>query len=170
MPIKPKGVYYLRLQNVLRNKASGGTIEPRVKGELPLDLIEEAERQLEESTLEFKSGVIEYLSKLSRFCTEALTETGSRHQYFSNIQTLAMRLRGQGTTFGYPLISTIATMLYQVTGKGCAEDDKAVKVAEHHIESMRAVIREETIGDGGEVGRQLVRELQMNIKEAEISR
>jgi hypothetical protein len=50
-----------------------------------------------------------------------------------------------------------------MTGEGCPEDDKAVKAVEYHIGSMRAVIREEIFGDGGEVGRQLVDELQIDV-------
>ena len=164
-----EGVYYWRLQNALRNKVAGGLITPQVKGEIPSNLIEDAERQLEEATLEFRRWSLEYLGELSGFCKKALTETANRSQYFSNINRLAMRLRGQGSTFGYPLISTISTMLYDVTVDGCTEDEKSIKIAEHHIESMRAVIRDEIIGDGDQVGRQLVNELKMDIKKTDIS-
>jgi hypothetical protein len=127
-------------------------------------LIEEGERQLEKATLEFKSWGLEYLAELSEFCSQALMEPGSRSQYFAQIHYLAMELRGQDTTFGYPIISTISTMLCGVTGEGCPEDDKAVKAVEYNVDTMRAVIRDSIIGDGGETGKHLVEELQMNIK------
>jgi DNA-binding response OmpR family regulator len=82
MPGTPKSVFYWRLQNTLRSKVSGGLIQPKVKGEVPLDLIEKAERQLEKSVLEFKNWALKSLGKLSELCKEALTETGHRHQYF----------------------------------------------------------------------------------------
>jgi CheY-like chemotaxis protein len=164
----PKGVYYWRLQNTLRSKAAGGPIEHKVKGEIPSDVIEEAERQLEKTTLEFKSWGLEYLVELTEFCTKASTETGSRSQYFSDINRLAMKLRGQGSTFDYPLISTISTMLYDLTVEGCPEDDKNIKAAEFHIETMRAVIRDDITGDGGETGRHLVEELQIHLKEIDV--
>jgi hypothetical protein len=56
-----------------------------------------------------------------------------------------------------------------MTGEGCPEDDKAVKAVEYHIGSMRAVIREEIFGDGGEVGRQLVDELQIDVNNVGIT-
>jgi CheY-like chemotaxis protein len=158
-------VYYWRLQNILRSKVAGGPIKPEVKGEIPSDLIENAEKQLAEETLKFKSWCLEYLSELSGFCTNALAETDNRSQHFSNINRLAMKLRGQGSTFGYPLISTISTMLYDVTAEGCRVDDKSVEAAEFHIETMRAVIRSDITGDGGETGRHLVEELKTHLKE-----
>ena len=47
---------YWRLQNILRSKVAGGPIKPEVKGEIPSDLIENAEKQLAEETLKFKSS------------------------------------------------------------------------------------------------------------------
>ena len=164
-----KNVYYWRLPNTLRNKVAGGKIQLNVKGEVPLDLIEEAEKDIQKSVLEFKNWVADYLVKLSETCDEALLEASDRSQHFSEINGMAMRLRGQGTTFGYELISKVSTMLFNVTGKGCHTDDKAVKVAVFHIETLRAVIRDDITGDGGETGRHLVEELKMQIKEIDLA-
>ena len=161
----PKGIYYWRLHNALRSKVAGGPLELKVKGEIPSDLIEKAEKRLADEALEFKRWCLDYLGKLSEFCKKALAETGSRNLYFLEINRLAMTLRGQGSTFGYLLISTVSTMLYNVTGEGCPEDNKALKAVEFHIETMRAVLRDDVTGDGGETGRHLVNELQRHIKE-----
>ena len=162
-PEKPTDVWYWRLQNSLREKAAAGLGGAKVKGELPMDLIEQAEKELERASLDFTVWALDYLAKLSDLCTEALMEPGRRSRHFGDIHDLALELRGQGGTFGYPLISTFGKMLYDVTGEGCREDDKAVEIAKCHIDSMRAVIREKIAGDGGEIGRQLIKGLQMSI-------
>lgn len=163
--VKPKSrseVWYFRLPNALKEKAGGlGSVGP---GELPLDLLEEAEKQLERAALDFTQWALDYLGRLSNLCTEAILQSGKRGKYFEEINLLAHELRGQGGTFGYPLITIFGKMLYEVTREGCREDDNAVEVVKAHIDAMRAVIREKITGDGGPIGRQLHRALVIAIK------
>ncbi|NQW00597.1 MAG: response regulator [Rhodospirillales bacterium] len=166
-PTTPTDVWYWRLANNLRDKAARGAMGAKTKGEVPMDLIEEAEKELERAALDFTVWALDYLAKLSDLCTEALMEPGRRSRHFADIHDLALELRGQGGTFGYPLISTFGKMLYDVTMEGCREDDKAVEVVKCHIDSMRAVIREKVGGDGGELGRQLLKGLRMSIEKVD---
>ncbi len=166
-PQTPSDVWYWKLPNSLKEKVAGGFSGGNVKGELPMDLIEQAEKELERAALDFTKWALEYLSKLSDLCTEALMEPGRRSTHFDEIHTLALELRGQGGTFGYPLITTVGKMLYDSTGEGCREDDKAVEIAKCHIDSMRAIIREKVGGDGGKIGQQLIKGLRMSIEKVD---
>ena len=166
-PKKPTDVWYWRLQNSLREKAAAGLGAVEIKGEIPMDLIEQAEKELERASFDFTIWALDYLGKLSSLCTEALMEPGSRSRHFGDIHDLALELRGQGGTFGYPLISTFGKMLYDITGEGCGEDDTSVEIVKSHIDSMRAVIREKIAGDGGEIGRELLKSLKMSIKKVD---
>lgn len=164
--VKPKGpsdVWYWRLPNTLQQKVASGFAGKGIKGEIPDDLLKQAEKQLKRASLDFTSWAIEYLSKLAELCTDALMEPGRRSRHFGEINTLALELRGQGGTFGYPLISTFGKMLYDTTIEGCSESDSAVEVVKCHVDSMRAVIREKVSGDGGQIGRELLKGLQMSI-------
>ena len=155
-PKAPSEVWYFRLPNRLKEKAGGvggGSGEP---GEIPMDLLEEAEQNLERAALDFTEWAMGYLAKLSDLCTEALLKPGRRDQYFHEINELAHELRGQGGTFGYPLVSMFGKMLFDVTGEHCREDDNAVEIVKAHIDAMRAVLREKISGDGGQVGRELL--------------
>ncbi len=159
---KPTEVWYWRLPNALRDKASGGH-SGGGKGEIPSDLLEEAEQQLQRAALDFASWATEYLAKLTDLCTQALLQPGRRNEYFGEIHELALELRGQGGTFGYPLISLIGKMLFDVTHDGCREDDNAVEIVKCHVDSMRAILREKVAGDGGEQGKALVAGLRASI-------
>ena len=136
--------------------------------EMPLDLLEEAEQQLERASLDFTTWALDYLKKLSDLCIQALKEETSRGKHFQDINLLALELRGQGGTFGYPLISTFGKMLYDSTLEGCREDDNAVGIVKAHIDAMRAVLREKIAGDGGKIGRELLASLQKAIESQEI--
>lgn len=162
-PDTPSDVWHWKLPNTLKEKVAGGFAGANVKGELPTDLIAQAEEDLERAALDFTKWALEYLSKLSDLCTEALMEPGRRATHFDEIHTLALELRGQGGTFGYPLITVVGKMLYECTGEGCREDDKAVEIVKCHIDTMRAVIREKVGGDGGKVGMELIKGLRASI-------
>ena len=169
--VKPKDgsdVWYFRLSNNLKEKVGGmGSSEP---GEIPMALLEEAEEELERAALDFTEWAAEYLAILSTLCDKALEKEGTRSTEFEEINLLAHELRGQGGTFGYPLITVFGKMLYKVTGEGCVQDDNAVEIVKAHIDAMRAVIREKVAGDGGQVGRELLKSLEVAIeKQTEVT-
>ncbi len=155
------GVWYFRLPNTMREKAGG--IGARGGGELPNELLEVAEEKLERAKLDFTTWALDYLAQLSDLCTETLMQPGRRNTHFEKINLLALELRGQGGTFGFPLVTIIAKGLYNMTQEGCREDDNAVEIVKAHIDAMRAVIREKIRGDGGPLGKELLQELKNSI-------
>lgn len=166
-PKAPSDVWYFRLPNSLKEKAGGAGFTGAA--EIPLNLLEEAEQQLERAALDFTSWALDYVSKLGTLSKQALDadEDGGRGKIFEEINLLALELRGQGGTFGYPLISTFGKMLYDSTIEGCREDDSAVEIVKAHIDAMGAVLREKVAGDGGEVGRALLASLKKAIESKE---
>ncbi len=162
-PKTPSDVWYFRLPNTLKEKAGGAGLKGAA--EMPMDLLEEAENQLERAALDFTTWAQDYLKKLSDHCAQALEADaeGGRGKHFQEINLLALELRGQGGTFGYSLISTFGKMLYDSTLDGCCEDDNAVKIVQAHVDSMRAIIREKISGDGGKIGRELLASLKKAI-------
>jgi CheY-like chemotaxis protein len=167
-PKAPTDVWYFRLPNTLKEKAGGAGFQG--PAEMPLDLLNEAEEHLERAALDFTTWAQGYVAKLSELCDQALEadEDGGRGGHFQNINLLALELRGQGGTFGYPLISTFGKMLYDVTGEGCREDDNAVGIVKAHIDAMGAVLREKVAGDGGDIGRALLASLTKAIDSMEV--
>ncbi|MCW8836268.1 MAG: response regulator [Rhodospirillales bacterium] len=151
-------VWYFRLPNRLKDKA-GGLGHPGA-AEIPIDILEKAEESLNRSRLDFAHWAEGYLHELSDLCTQALLKPGRRNVHFEKINLLALELRGQGGTFGYPLITVFGKMLYDVTREGCREDDDMVEIVKAHIDAMRVVLREKITGDGGAVGKELRKSLQ----------
>lgn len=161
-PSNPTEVWKFILPNRLKEKVGGlGGGEP---GEIPLDILEEAEAELEKAATDFTEWAGGYLAKLSKYCEQALAQTEGRRKYFNEINLLAHELRGQGGTFGYPLMSTFGKMLYDVTGAECREDDNALEIVKAHIDAMRAVLREKIAGGGGKVGKELLKSLKAAVE------
>ena len=163
-PEAPTDVWYFRLPNSLKDKVGGaGATGP---GELPTELLEKAEEQLEKDSLDFADWAINYINQLAEALEEAKAEEVPDHREaaFERLNLLAHELRGQGGTFGYPLITLFAKSLYGYTQPGFPRDDSALELVKAHVDIMRAVIRDRVSGDGGKLGRELFQSLQAAIK------
>ena len=164
--VKPKDetdLWIFKLPNSLKEKA-GGLGKGATPGEIPNDILEKAEAQLQTKKLDFTDWALNYLAELSDHCTRALANAERRNANFEKINLLAHELRGQGGTFGYPLITVFGKMLYEVTQDGCRMDDSAVEIVKAHIDAMRVVLREKIAGDGGALGKKIYASLQAAIQ------
>jgi hypothetical protein len=65
-------------------------------------------------------------------------------------------MKGQGGTFGYPLITNFGDSLFKCTNKSEECSDNLVELIKAHIDGMKAVINGRVSGDGGEVGQELL--------------
>ncbi|GAA0582702.1 response regulator [Caenispirillum bisanense] len=160
-PKKAGDVWLFKLPNLLRQKMGLTDADPDFV--LPKGLLEEAESSLERHAADFHDWAGAYLKRLSDWVDSARTVPAMRHRDFESINLTAHELRGEGGTFGYPLITLFAKSLYEATGHGCRQDDAALEVVKAHIDAMRAVIRDRIAGDGGDTGRELYATLQAAI-------
>jgi len=159
---KKSGVWYFRLPNMLRDKAGGRVGGGR--GEFAAHMLEQAEEELREAEVQYGEVARQYLERLHQACDRALAEPDRRADHFRAVHALAHELRGQGTTFGFPLLTSLAKSLYHYTGAGARLDDNAATIVKHHADAMRAVVTHNITGDGGEIGHELVRTLEESVE------
>jgi hypothetical protein len=76
------------------------------------------------------------------------------------LRGIAHEVRGQGGSFGYPLVSRIATSLYRLLRERPALPTGGMDAVDKHIEALRAVVAQRVKGDGGTLGQQLAGELE----------
>ncbi len=116
----------------------------------------------ERSLTDSPFGIAEAVD-IARQVAEAKQISGERTTNFEEINLIAHELRGQGGTFGYPLITVFGKSLYELTKPPCRQDDASLEIVKAHIDTMRAVLRDKIEGDGGEVGQMLFKALKMAI-------
>ena len=163
--VPPEPVWLFKLPNYLKEKMGSNAM--RQEFIVPDDILGQAEAALKRESAGFVHWAKTYLDNLAKEVVEAKTLTTDRHQHFDEINIIAHELRGQGGTFGYPLITLFAKSLYEATKMPRKEDDAALDIAKAHIDTMRAVIRENIGGDGGELGQQLFKSLKLAIAKHE---
>ena len=86
----------------------------------------------------------------------ALAEPSARASEIERIGGAAHDIRGQGGSFGYPLMTTIGSSLCDFCRAITRRDDGQLEVIRAHIDAMKAVIDNRLEGNGGAQGAELV--------------
>lgn len=150
--------YYLRVPNKLRDLV-GGLGQESTPFVIDEALLEAAAEEIVSMESDYADWVKDTVNAL-RAAHLALKEQPKNHwKYFGIINNLAHELRGQGSTFGYPLVTEFGKSLFNYTKINVQPDEKFVELIHAHIESIQAVVRERIKGDGGEVGKIIVETL-----------
>lgn len=160
-PDDASDTFLFKLPNLLKQKM--GLENMRKAFELPEELLAEAEETLEREARGFLDWAKQYLYQLSTQIANAVEDQSNRGAHLAEVNRIAHELRGQGGTFGYPLITLFAKSLYEATEYPCREDDANLEICKAHLDTLRAVIREKIEGDGGAIGRQLMMALNQAI-------
>jgi len=162
---KPKiTVKFYRTRNRLLEKA-GGIGTTAENNSFPEGLIEEAESQFQEQISDYPEWVQGTLNRLTSLVEVCINFPNKRVVSYKQIQEIAHEMKGQGGTFGYPLVSTFGDSLYDFTGLNAGVTDNHVQVIKAHVDAMKATITGRIQGDGGEIGIQLKAMLAAAIKQ-----
>jgi hypothetical protein len=91
----------------------------------------------------------------------ALDGPAPRPEQFLRLHNFAHNLKGQGGSFGYPLITCIAQSLCTLVPDDPRRSPptEAVPLIRAHLDALRLVLAERLTGDGGEAGRTLLARL-----------
>ena len=154
-------VFHFMLQNRLREKISGlGQTAPL---SIDPEIMLAAEQQLDRMEGDYSDWVRSSVQQLGAAFRQAQAEEvpRKRNPMVLQINRIAHDLRGQGSTFGYPLITVFGKSLYETTLGGDEPSDQMVSLIGSHIDGINAVIRDKVKGTGGEVGGELIRSLEI---------
>ena len=149
-----------RPPNHLKRKAGGAGEEDALFTE---GAVFKAERALEKSKGDYLGTALDYVDSLRRIMSEGQA-VADKSEHFLRIHAVAKQLGLQGETFGYPLVTTIGNSLMRFAGSGLPNNAAGVELVRVHIDSLNAVLKNQISGDGGDIGRELVSELQAAIR------
>lgn len=96
----------------------------------------------------------------------ALADPAGRGRHVEELFRVAHDLKGQGASFGYPLVTAIADSLCKLTrDRKLAYEDRHLDLAKAHLDAAQLVLTKEIKGDGGQVGAELTAKLRMRVDE-----
>jgi hypothetical protein len=161
---KVPGVRFYIIRNVLKEKASGGAAGPGDKGGIPIEAIQAAEAEFNKMAEDYPDWVQSLIDELAENYRRCVDTPKIRHEKVAIIHDIAHDMKGQGGTFGYPLITSFGDSLSKCTHKSENCSDNLVKLIKAHVDGMKAVISGRVAGDGGEMGQELMAPLDKAVQ------
>jgi CheY-like chemotaxis protein len=149
------------LNNRIREKLGPGSREPIHFDPL---IVDAAQARIQRLVGDYADWVKRYVSSMSD--SLAALEIGGwpedgNAKHVASINRIAHELRGQSGTFDYKLITSFGKSLYQATMDPEMKITEGRKdLIEAHIDAIRNVFRNRITGDGGQVGKALLREIE----------
>lgn len=100
------------------------------------------------------------LASLQGAYEKALKSGDAREQHQEELYDFAHDVKGQGSSFGYPLMTAVANQLCAfMEGIEGKMSDVQLDVVKVHIDTMKLVVTQQMSGDGGTAGEQLLKGL-----------
>ena len=155
-------VRFYRFKNRLKEKTAG--LAPG-RASIAPEAIEAAEKALSKMSEDYPDWVKGLIGKLQEQHGRCVDTPEQRRDCFEQIALISHDMKGQGGTFGYPLITAFADSLYGFTTVKGEISDNQVELVKAHLDAMRAVIRGRVSGDGGEIGKKLTQSLNEAIEQ-----
>ena len=121
------------------------------------DEYEKAMAVLNDLAKDYLIWVQDDLKKLSDTYDMALTLNGTERTNLisQDLFRIVHDMKGQGSTFGYDLITEIGNHLCRYIERFDAFDENQMNAIKMHIDALREVIQNQLIGDGGKRGQEL---------------
>ena len=154
-------VKYITPPNSLKQKQKSAGVD----GVLEATWIDAAERQIVAAKFDYEEAVGEDLTKLHSTYEKALREPDNRTQHIQALYGIVQTVKGQGSSFGYPLISAIGSQLARfLEDRGDDVSDAQMEVVKVHVEAIRLVMQQKMEGEGGPIGKKIIGGLGLVIK------
>ncbi len=161
---KVPGVRFYVIRNVLKEKAGSAASEPGEAGGISIEAIKAAELEFQKMSEDYPDWVQSLVNELMESYRRCIDTPELRHERMTAIHEIAHDMKGQGGTFGYPLITDFGESLFKCTHKSEECSDNLVGLIKAHIDGMKAVISGRISGDGGETGKALLESLDLAIQ------
>jgi hypothetical protein len=108
----------------------------------------------------FAESAVTDVDQCAAFLKTARESPAARADAVKDIYGIAHNLKGQGSSFGYPLITRIGQSLCQLTRREQPFSDADLGIIQAHIDAIRLILAKDIKGDGGEVGARLAARLE----------
>jgi len=115
---------------------------------LDLSAIDRAEQALDKLSVRFEGWILDEVERLQNARDDVDTH-GYNGDFADELFRAAHDLKGQGMTFGYPLVTYVAGSLCKLLEVlGATETSKApIDLIDHHVDAIRAIVRDRIKGN-----------------------
>lgn len=135
--------------NTVRQKVTGSG------GPTP-EMLAKADAAIKKMTEDYPSWAINEVDRLGELIQSEADDQSRDQERLKEAYKLSHDMRGQGGSFGYPMITGVAGSFCNFVNSLDAIDGKAVDILQAHVKAMRAVLQNRIAGDGGPIGAKIL--------------
>lgn len=139
----------------------GGAQAPAL-GNINADTIKRAEEAVGRLAEQYKGWVRGDIEKLRECLENAAAGGDAETDAFKQIRAIAHDMRGQGTTFGFPLVTRLAKSISQLLKEG-QRGEAAVAALSAHVAAVEATIEGDVVDAASADARHIVETLEAAI-------
>lgn len=152
-PQNSRKVEIIHPPNLLKMKVGSGGVDP--------DMIAKAEAAVAELAEGYLDWALKDLADLQARLAAARSDADNRRKCVDALFQTAHDMKGQGATFGYPLVTQVAKHLcHYVEGQLDRNKLPDLTIVAAHVDALAAILRGKVAGEGGAIGTALVHELE----------
>jgi hypothetical protein len=150
----PKEPVMINPPDPLRSKVTGG-------GGPNMEMLAKAEAEIKEVGAGYTEWTMKDIERLAGLHAPASENPAERRERISEIFDVSHDMRGQRTSFDYPLMTRICESLCRFADELEQVDQKALDLVRTYIEAMRAVITYKVSGEKNELAQQIASGLEI---------
>ena len=115
---------------------------------------------------DYASWALADVAKARVALAAAIDDPAGRAPYIEALFRVGHDLKGQGTSFGYPLVTKIGHSLCALTRDHARQyDSKHLDLVRSHLDAIDLILTKGIKGEGGKVGAELVAKLEQRVSE-----
>lgn len=151
---------FINPPNMLKQKV--GSRSGATAGQIDPEALLRAQAVIDSKAQDYPDWASKEIDKLYTAYQECVGEGGNAVN-LDKIAGLVHDIRGEGTTYGYPLVTKIGTSLYDFTQAIGGADSAQLEVVKAHIDALKIIIVQRMNGDGGQAGAELLNMLRLAV-------
>jgi len=106
------------------------------------------------------------LDRCAALLKTARDDSAARANAVRDLYGIAHNIKGQGSSFGYPLVTRIAHSLCGLVRRERAFVDADLGIIQAHLDALRLILAKDIKGEGGEIGAKLAARLETMVIQA----
>jgi hypothetical protein len=153
-----------------RSDDSGAT-EPKRRtagdhaaGDIGYNPLKETLARAEEATTALRANYTQWaridIDRSQALLDTAKTDPDARREHLDRVYAAMHNVKGQGASFGYPLVTRIGQSLCRLLVPGRVVNTAGLAIAQAHLDALKLVLDKKIAGSGGGIGDRLAARLE----------
>ena len=115
---------------------------------------------------DYASWALADVAKARAVLAAAIDDSAGRGQHVDALFRVGHDLKGQGASFGFPLVTKIGHSLCVLTRDRARQyESRHLDLAKAHLDALDLILAKSIKGEGGKVGAELVAKLEQRVSE-----